>query len=350
MKKNIFWLICLSLVILAVSLSGCAGAPAEEEPAEGTEGAAMEPVQWSLVSDMGASSFAFQFLTEFCDAVYERTDGLLTIVPYPIGELPLEGTEFIKAVSERTVEIANAGLGYTEGEVQALSIPAWPGLVNTNDDMLIALEAAEPVINEELAEKGVRYIGGYISMRGLGFFGSGDTPASLSEFKGTKVRTYDVAGAEVLSQYGMVPVSIAWAEVVPALQRGVADSAFTGITSVYQESWSDFIDWAYMLDFCGSGCVNIINIEALEELPEDIQAIILEECDNLTAKSIAYNEEQYDLAAAGLQEAGVEVVFATDEEQTEIAQIASDSWVKWAAERGDYAIATLEAIRAALGK
>ena len=145
MKKRTAAFVLALLMLLPLALSGC-GQTAEEPGAELSgelAGVDMEPVQWSFACHAGSTSSYYLMECDFADAVRERTNGLVDITVYASGELPYQGTEFARCVSDGTLEMAAAPFSYISGECPACGVVGWPLLAGEVDELAVAVEAAD---------------------------------------------------------------------------------------------------------------------------------------------------------------------------------------------------------------
>ncbi len=66
----------------------------------------------------------------------------------------------------------------------------------------------------------------------------------LTDLKGKKVRVYSTTLGDFVEGAGGTSVTISFAEVVPALQKGVADCGITGTMPAFQAKWHEVITHA----------------------------------------------------------------------------------------------------------
>jgi len=104
-----------------------------------------------------------------------------------------------------------------------------------------ALNAYEPIIAREFNDKyNSKLLLLYAWPSQQFFCNLGDrsnTNVSLADLKGKKIRTYSTTLGDVIEGVGGSAVTIAFAEVVPALQKGVADCGVTGTLPAYNAKW-----------------------------------------------------------------------------------------------------------------
>src|SRR3546814_17453785 len=69
----------------------------------------------------------------------------------------------------------------------------------------------------------------------------------LADLKGKKVRTANRSLSDFIGALGGTGVTLAFAEVVQALQTGVVDCAITGTLSAYAAKWYEVSNYLYAL-------------------------------------------------------------------------------------------------------
>jgi len=338
MKKQILTLAIIATLCLALTV--CSADAADIE---------MKPTTWTAVAYIDTSSQHFAQQQAMCDAISKRTDGLLNIELYSVGEFAFGGTDMFAVTTDRTIEMSMISTSYVEGENTVMSILEWPMLCRNNEDLRKALEALKPYLDEEFSSKNVTLLNWWSTM-GLGFYGVGKTPQNLTDFKNLKIRLYSVPITNVLLNYGVVPVSMSVTEVVPALQRGVVNAALTGCLYAYDMSWYDICDWAFIMNIAGATNGIWVNNDALHELPEAVQQIVREEAQNYHNVNIQYNETQTQNCIDGMAKNGCEVVYCSDEDYEQAAVYAIDVWTDMAAKGGKKYESALADVRKALGK
>ena len=132
MKKR-YLVSAVAMIFMATSLLGC-GSPVsknsevamktEEDSSlkESKEEIDMEPTTWTCVTYVDSSSKHYAQQADMCEAIYERTNGLLDIQLYSVGEFSFKGTDMLSVTADRTVEMTIPSLSYIEGESVISSI------------------------------------------------------------------------------------------------------------------------------------------------------------------------------------------------------------------------------------
>src|SRR5690625_334040 len=147
------WLISVLLGLVLLIVSAC-GDNSESTTDEGTSDA--EQFKWDFNLHVGLDEGTGVWMTQFSDAVRERTEGRLDITPRPPGELPFSAEDSVRITSDRSVEMADATIAYIAGDVEASVLPTWPFLASKDTDTFMkAVETIRPFADEELSEYGI---------------------------------------------------------------------------------------------------------------------------------------------------------------------------------------------------
>jgi TRAP-type C4-dicarboxylate transport system substrate-binding protein len=72
-----------------------------------------------------------------------------------------------------------------------------------------------------------------------------DEVTGIEDLKGKKIRTYSATLGDFVEAVGGTSVTVAFAEVIPALEKGVVDCGITGTMSAYTAKWNQVATHAY---------------------------------------------------------------------------------------------------------
>ena len=103
----------------------------------------------------------------------------------------------------------------------------------------------------------------------------------LSDLKGKKVRVYATTLGDFVEGLGGTSVTIAFAEVVPALQKGVADCGITGSMPAYNAKWHEVITHAMKVRVGLGMAFMAMNMKKWKSLNKETQDFLLEQSTNL---------------------------------------------------------------------
>ena len=327
--------LCLSIGLL----TGC-----------GNNAGESEVIRWELATHNTANTIYWQELVDFADAIRERTDGKLDISVRGGGELPFKGNEFLRVVSDNTIQMAEVPLGYVSGDISASIVPSWPMIAGTAEQLEKLLPALSDITNNEISEKNFNLE--IMCSYGVPlqvFWGVGEPVTSVSQLKDLSIRVFSAESAEILSGMGATPVSMSASEVVPSIQRQVIDAAITGVTYADEAKWYDVCDWGYMLPLCGSVSHVIVNKDAMSALPADIQEIVRDEAETLRQRNVELADTSIDASLENLEKNGMVINYPTDEDVAYMEELAASYWDKWATEGGATVQEALDIARETLG-
>ena len=103
-----------------------------------------------------------------------------------------------------------------------------------------------------------------------------DDVAGIDDLKGRKIRVFNKTMADFIQAIGGTTISMAFAEVVPALQRGVVDCAVTGTTSGNSAGWPEVTTHIYPMYLGWSINFQAVNLDSWNSFTPETQEFFLE--------------------------------------------------------------------------
>lgn len=181
--------------------------------------------------------FEKPFYTEELKAA---SNGRVTAKLNGIVELGLKGWEVMRLLKLGLFDVAHGVYGYVSSEDSALEgvdLAAAPRDAAHGREIA---NAYEPVIAKHFNDTfNAHYL---MTFRwGNQFIFCNKPITSLKDLAGKKIRVYSTTLGDLVEGLGGTSVTIAFAEVVPALQKGVADCGITGSMPAYQAKWHEVI-------------------------------------------------------------------------------------------------------------
>ena len=164
-----------------------------------------------------------------------------------IEELGIKGPEILRLLSLGIFDISEGTISYMAGEdphFDGLDLPGVTLDIDTQRET--AIEAYKPVLAKLMAEK---FNTRLLSMSPVAlqvFYCRGEIDG-LASLEGKKVRTFNRAMADLVEAAGASTINLTFAEVVPAMQQGVADCAVTGTSAGNTARWWEVTDHLYPL-------------------------------------------------------------------------------------------------------
>jgi TRAP-type C4-dicarboxylate transport system substrate-binding protein len=99
---------------------------------------------------------------------------------------------------------------------------------------------------------------------------------SFNSLKTKKIRIFNKDTANWASGLNATPITIPWAEVYTAAQRGVIDGATGSLGTVYDSKWYEIFKYITVMDSWLSIDGINVNLDAWKELPKEYQNIVMQ--------------------------------------------------------------------------
>ncbi len=120
--------------------------------------------------------------------------------------------------------------------------------------------------------------------------------SGLSDLKGKKIRVYSTTLGDFVQSVGGTSVTVPFAEVIPALEKGVVDCGITGTMSAYTAKWHQVATHAYTLRVGWGMAFGAMNMDTWNSLSKKKQAILTKEIGALTQRMWAETATEDEIA------------------------------------------------------
>ena len=307
-------------------------------------------IEWSMASPLTPAISYIPLYQEMIDNIEERSGGRLSITLLTAGQHPYKGADIMKAVRDGTIQMGNTADAYVSSLEPAIAFMGLPFLFDNIDHAKETYAALKGSYFEKILQES------YNSEMLLGFLISGaaihaDIPLNTKNaLNGRKIRVFGKESGQMIELLGGTPVTVAFAELYTALQRGTIDGAVTGMlgakaSKIYEVvKHNTWWNWSYALEFI------MVNEEAMTRLPEDIRQIVREEAgaanvkvqalqDRLPAEVLVESLETYGITSTGLSK-------ETIAEFRKITKPVTTDWLETTKELGKSAYAIYETVSA----
>jgi TRAP-type mannitol/chloroaromatic compound transport system substrate-binding protein len=305
-------------------LAGAAAAPA----ALAAPALAQDRLRWTMATSWPRNLPGPGVTAErLARRIGEMSDGQLTIQVAAAGEI-VSGLEVLDAVAGGAAEMGHTASFYWHGKHPAVSffttVPF--GLTPVEHMAWIDHGGGQELWDELYAGFGAKpFMAGNPGFNMGGWFRR--PIRSLEDVRGLRLRVAGLGG-EIFRRLGATAVTLAVADILPALQAGTVDGVeFLG-------PWSDlgagFHRVARYYHHPGFNKPNgtgeaIVRLGEWERLPDDLKAVVANACAAENAFSLAEAELQNGRALAALvEEHGAELVRFPDEVSEAARQAAAD--------------------------
>ncbi len=312
-----------------------------------------ETITWRVQSHWPRASTSFEgSLGAVANQIEKCTDGRLVLESYPAGAL-FKAPQIFDAVKRGIIEMGTGSPSYLRGESTLAGIAA--GLPFAFRNVWEALYfyqvlGFEEMLAEQIAEHGVYYATDKLYPTEMVVK---EPIESWEDFTSLKLRSSGIL-QEFLSEAGASASYIPGGELYPALSTGVVDGAHWGAAQGARSMSLYEVAKFHVKPSLGIGADSfLINQEALDALPSELQACVVETLDeHFWQRTIEYIYREEVALADAVQNLGVQVNHLPPEVVDRLTAVAADAWEE-EAERGPGAAQAIEMMKeflASLGR
>jgi TRAP-type C4-dicarboxylate transport system substrate-binding protein len=197
--------------------------------------AAAAQLVWQLASGYSDSAFQTVNLQQFAHDVDRATGGRLHIEVHANNTLYKLG-EIATRVESGAIPAGETIMSNLATEIPVAGADSVPFIVGSYDDARRLWKAQRPVLDAELARKGL--VGLYaVAWPPQGLYAA--RPIRVAgDLKGSKMRTYNAATQRIAEQLGARPVDVMMTDLAKAMAAGRVESMITsGATGIDSHAW-----------------------------------------------------------------------------------------------------------------
>ncbi len=283
---------------------------------------------------MGINRTVFQFdlWKAWAKAVEAQAKGRVEFEFTSLPELGFGGAETVRLVKTGIVDVAEMYLGYVAGELPIAEMLEIPGILPNDEAMVKAYEAWKP----HLAEIIEKQAGGILLGTAFAtdqFLFSRKPITKPEDFRGYKARVHSVSLAQLVGGLGGQPLTIAFAEVYTAMERGTVGGGFTASFAGDAQKWYEVTQYLVGPITQLAELPLVISKRTWKRLPEDLQNILKEEAERIIDKqALKLRQYWHQNGIDGCVEGGMKVVALTPELQEKVKDVLRTevvpAWVK----------------------
>lgn len=280
-------------------------------------------------------NMAANVLPDWAERIHEQSDGRIQIEIFPAGQL-LQVDEIFDGVQGGVADIGWSMPGATPGRFPVMSVMELPFLfTDAETASQVLMEMYED--GEMDAEfEGVRVL--YLHTHAAGSLNTIPRVETLEDMQGLRMRFPSPAARMLLERLGAQPVGVPAPQAYESLERGVLDGvafpfdAMQGLRLGEQVNYH--IEWpTYVLTF-----YLIMNENAFDAMPEDLQQIILDNSGMNEAVAVGRAWDESEISArAYVEELGNEIYSLSPEEEqrwVDAVMPGLDAFIEETEERG----------------
>lgn len=335
------------LILSAVSSVAILMAPIAITPAAAAE------YEWTYLSNVTAGHKFGGALSDAFKRIEEKSDGKLKITLVSFNETPHKSTNALAVLRDGLSQMTEWIPAYYSGTYPILGAPGLPFLTPDAPDAREAQAAADRMWDDPAMKAEAEKIIGEHKGRELGSYYYEPMNFYFNEIvegpdgmDGMRVRIFSPELAALVEKYGATPVNLPSPDVYSSLQRGMLDGVITSSGAVTGLKWHEQLKAAYRVNMTMIKTAVLVNTDALDELPADLQELLIQE---LAAASNELREvlaqSDADNHAQMKDEYGFTVVDAGTEQYAAMRNLAkSELWPAWAERTGGNAGDVLDSI------
>lgn len=232
--------------------------------------------------------------------VNEKSGGAITAEITPFNEMGLKGAEIFRLMRLGVIDFGSTVLGYVAADDARNEAVDLAGLAPDAATARKISDAYKPVYDKFYGERfGIKVLGIWPYSAQV-LFCNGEIKG-LSDLKGKKVRTGNRTLAEFVEAFGGTGVTLAFNEVVPALQNKVVDCAITGTLSGNSAKWHEVATHIYALPLGWSHVMHAVNLKTWQRLDPKVRSFLEKEIagleDRIWAAAAEETQQGYDCNA-----------------------------------------------------
>lgn len=252
-----------SAVAAAALCLGAVGASAQD----------LKKQQFNVVGSFGnLSPFLKNEKPMWTTDVPAASKGAITAKIVPFTELGLKGFEVLKLLSSGVYDVTHGVIGYV-AEDPVFEGPDLAIIAQDIDTARKITEAYKPVLDKAFQQKFNAKLMTLTSYPSQMLYCKPEIK-SISDLKGKKIRVYSSTLGDFVEGVGGTGVTISFAEVVPALQKGVVDCGITGTMPAYNAKWYEVANYVMPLRVGWGVAFSAVNLKKWNSLDDPTKAFL----------------------------------------------------------------------------
>ena len=231
-------------------------------------------VTWDLSSEYPAGSLQGKTADFFARAVADKTGGEVEVTVHHGAALGYKSVDNFDAVGDGALQAASSAFVFWTGIDPIFQLSSLPFLAPSDKDVHDLYDLARPEYEKVLEDNNQKLLLA-TPWPSSGLWGNKEF-TSTDDLEGVKVRTYDVASTQTMTNAGAFPIQISWADVPAQLSTNAIDAVLTspngGVGVQMWELQSNFTN----VNYASSLQAIHLNLDAWEDLSEEQQAAVTE--------------------------------------------------------------------------
>jgi TRAP-type C4-dicarboxylate transport system substrate-binding protein len=278
------------------------------------------------------------------DVLPAASGGKITANARPLTELGMKGFELMRQLKVGVFDFAHGVTSYVASDAPAIEGVDLAGVVQDLPTYRRVMESYRGILEREFDQRfnsTILMLYAFPSQQvWCNLKDRSITELSFADLKGKKIRTYSTTLGDFIEGLGASAVTIAFSEVVPALQKGVADCGITGTMPAYTAKWWQVVTHNFRIRLGYASAFLAVNNKVWNSLSADTQALMManfkEVEDAMWVDTEKEDQEGMDCNASGPcaigEPGGMVPIEASDADRAQLKVIVNDfvlkRWVK----------------------
>jgi TRAP-type transport system periplasmic protein len=262
-----------------------------------------------------------------------RTGGDVTLEITSLPELGLTGFELVRVLQAGLADVADVMPTYVAGDMPVIEGADLVGLFGDYDTAVEGHLAWEAVLREKYADElGAVVLGSWPWAQQLLY--SNKPVESLEDLRGLKIRVFSPAMSQFVSAVGAEPISLPYAEVYTALDRGTIDGAITCAQCGWDQNMHEVTD--YLVDLHMGTAVStlfVVSKRTWEGLSPELQELLAEIGSEFTERGWRLGKEWAAEGIENLTTKGGMTLGRVPDERGPILELIREEIAPWWGER-----------------
>jgi len=267
-----------------------------------------------IAHDVPTNTLTHKVCMDFKKLVEKRTNGRMKVMVFPAGQLG-RSNELVDKTAKGVIQAGYQSISQYSGlspHLRFLLLPyLWPDW-----DIFTKYMLSEEVkeLYTEIESKGIILVQ-LSNIMEFSVYTTNKEVKSYKDLKGLKIRTQEnPIPIGTFKALGASPMPLTFAELYPALQRGVFDGVAMGAQFVLAAKFYEVCKYASISQSFWSPCSFAVNKEYWEDLPNEIRNICQTTLDELFPAHVKEYKTEYADYIKQLKEKGLKFRLITTED------------------------------------
>ena len=205
------------------------------------------------------------------EIVPQESNGMITADYISMTDVGIKGTEQLRLAKLGVLEFFSGNIAVMAADNMVFDAVDMIGVMPTFEKAREMMDAYGPVVARHMAEQfNVKLLMTWPNPAQVIY--CKPEIGGVADIKGKKVRVSTKGASDFVSAVGGIPVTIQWAEVIPAAQRGALDCGITGTLSGNTGKWWEVFDYHYPITLTWGMWFHAVNLDTWNRLDPSVQA------------------------------------------------------------------------------